>query len=519
MASQIIGDGNVVPPLNITAPAPLIDLRGFRWTTVDEEVNGAQVDQEAEEKSSSRDISEHHERQSQQPLIHAAASSFQRPPFFPGSGGPPGFPGPPRPPGEADTDAPTLQEDATTTQLTEQLGLVHGLPPPALPLFPLTQFQGAYAGNGFNTIFRPRPKVDSTRFPITPNTGGFPDDNTLELNLTTEQLTFGETIGEIPNRGLSLNDQPDITLGGFPYLQTIQDVTNTDTGKGDRPNPKGIHFEPGMWLNVPDSGSPANKASISRMACIPHGTTINAQGLAPTKVQTTTRGGREGPPSFDVPDNILDITPFPIGQPSNKILFPSLQVKNKDSPRIPQNLDKFNQAGTITDDIIKNPNLVLKNAIQGQTITETIAFEVSTGPPAPKASMNGGGTANISFLAGTQSPITTQAPSTNDKPNAHAAFMTSKFWIETVAYQVNVPRLTTRDTILLKPKMPNNTAPTPVFAITPPARLPSPPKTITVPGVQIQYSQTVNLNFATLAWPHVSVATLVPTGPQPFKMT
>jgi hypothetical protein len=27
--------------------------------------------------------------------------------------------------------------------------------------------------------------------------------------------------------------------------------------------------------------------------------------------------------------------------------------------------------------------------------------------------------------------------------------------------------------------------------------------------LQLQYSQTVNLNFATLTWPHVSVATLV----------
>ena len=39
------------------------------------------------------------------------------------------------------------------------------------------------------------------------------------------------------------------------------------------------------------------------------------------------------------------------------------------------------------------------------------------------------------------------------------------------------------------------------------------PKTITVTYTQIQYSQQVFLNFNTLTWPHVSVATLVPASP------
>jgi hypothetical protein len=106
--------------------------------------------------------------------------------------------------------------------------------------------------------------------------------------------------------------------------------------------------------------------------------------------------------------------------------------------------------------------------------------------------------------------------------------MKSKFWIERVAYQVNVPKLTTQTTVLLKPTMPSNsTAPTPVFAITTPPNGVPETKVITVPGIQIQSSQTVNLNFAApgppkgelLTWPHVSVATLVPTGPQSFQMT
>jgi hypothetical protein len=49
-----------------------------------------------------------------------------------------------------------------------------------------------------------------------------------------------------------------------------------------------------------------------------------------------------------------------------------------------------------------------------------------------------------------------------------------------------------------------------VFNVEPPHEITA-PKTITVVSTQIQYSQVVFLNFAGLTWPHVSVATLVPT--------
>ena len=289
--------------------------------------------------------------------------------------------------------------------------------------------------------------------------------------------------------------------------------------QGDSPIPSGIHFEPGMWLFVPNSDSPKNAPSVVRMASIPHGTTINAQGFAPTSANN-------GPPKFDLPQNILDTTPFNIGKFTSKIPFPSMDATNQQTARLPQNLKPFSDAGTINTDIIKNPNLVLKKAIDGQDIRETIVFEVTTGPTngPTSAKLNGGGTANISFLAGTQNPITTASPGANDTPNAHAAFMTARFWIETVAYTVNVPRLTTRDRFLLRPVMPkasdgkDSTAPTPVFVITPPQKLPAEAQTVKIAGIQIQYSQTVNLNFATLTWPHVSVATLVPSDPQPFTI-
>ncbi|GAB7327494.1 hypothetical protein MBLNU13_g11368t1 [Cladosporium sp. NU13] len=506
MASQLTEDGHVIPPLNITAPAPIINLRGFKWDTVDEEVQGHDAAPATDVGPSPEPRSSGAVEQvpGQQTLLFAqevppvpqkeAVSVSEKAP----------------PAGQLPAPRLPLSPEALGAQLPAQLGLVPGQPLPSAPLFPLTQFQGAYAGNGFNLIFRPRPNNDKTPFdnpPVGPN------DNVLELNLTTEQLTFGETIGDIPNRGLNLNNQSDVTLGGFPYLQTIQDVTNRETGKGDRIKPTGIHFEPGMWLNVPATDSPKNGPSVVRMASIPHGTTINAQSLSPAK-QATALGGNAGAPSFDV----IDTTPFPIGtnQPLNPNPFASsMDASSTNSPRIPQLLTKFVKAGTITTEIIKNPNLVLQNAIRGQDIRENITFEVSTGSPTEQ--LNGGGTANISFLAGSQDPGTTSVPTS---PNAHAPFMKARFWVETVAYDVVVPRFTTRDPVLLKPTMPkDSTAPTPVFAVTPPSKLPSQPKTIKIPGVQIQYSQTVFLNFAGLTWPHVSVATLCPKNPQPFTMT
>jgi len=263
MASQLTEDGHVIPPLNITAPAPIINLRGFKWDTVDQEVQGHDTAPVTEEtppeeprvSGANEQLPEQHE---QTLLLAQAIPTIQQKVAVPVLGKAP-------PAGQLPAPRLPVSPEALGAQLPAQLGLVPGQPLPPAPLFPLTQFQGAYAGNGFNLIFRPRSTNDQTPFqnpPVGPN------DNILELNLTTEQLTFGETIGDIPNRGLNQNNQPDVTLGGFPYLQTIQDVTNTETGKGDRIKPVGIHFEPGMWLNVPATDSPKNGPSVVRIASI-----------------------------------------------------------------------------------------------------------------------------------------------------------------------------------------------------------------------------------------------------------
>jgi hypothetical protein len=64
---------------------------------------------------------------------------------------------------------------------------------------------------------------------------------------------------------------------------------------------------------------------------------------------------------------------------------------------------------------------------------------------------------------------------------------------------------------LVRAEVPAN-APAPVFSVTSPSAIDK-NQSITVTFTQIPYSQRVLLNFANLSWPHVSVATLVPTTP------
>ena len=282
------------------------------------------------------------------------------------------------------------------------------------PLGPLAELPGTWRGHGFNVIWRPH-QVGLPGDP--PN-----QDRVLELNLTEETLEFTRIPGAIPNRGLL---QPDINLFGVTYLQQIS----------DRLLKAGIHAEPGVWASVPATTDPDEKASVVRMASIPHGTTINAQGTA-----LTVNGGPEIKPN--------NIKPFPIGKPGNPIDFPEANLATATKFRLPQppQISQFHQS------MIDNPNSVLTDAIKGQKITKTIVLIIDTTPAAPLVS---GGTDNISFLVGTK-----------DGPNALAAEMSAIFWIETVEDAGKPPFL------------------------------------------QLQYTQTVSLNFRGLTWPHVSVATL-----------
>jgi hypothetical protein len=247
---------------------------------------------------------------------------------------------------------------------------------------------------------------------------------------------------------------------------------------------------------------------VARMASIPHGTTIVAQGVALPAIN--------GNPNISA----VDITPFLGGQPGNPIPFQNQIVTNQTTRRIPQDLSTFITAGTITQALLSDPNSMLRNQIANQTITQTIVIEISTKPgsplpngplPAgsnPSAPDFGGGTSNIAFLLGQSNP-----PPGGPGSNANAFQMDAVFWIETVVYDVQVPEMPAgTPPVVLDPVQKGSVPLVPSFV----ASIPFVPGkgfaggTVKVATTQIQYSQKVMLDFAGLTWPHVSVASLVP---------
>jgi hypothetical protein len=325
-------------------------------------------------------------------------------------------------------------------------GLAPGLAPPLDPRGLLAGFVGnlplalpgqdnplrSWSGQGFNMIWRP-------------NFGGQSGDKDffLELNLTQESLSFTDITGSGQNIGIANRGalQPDILLGGIAYLQQVTDRTS---GVGQ-------HFEPGVWINVPSTTAPAAPGSVVRMGSIPHGTTINLEGIV-----------------FTAPAPLIantSITPFKVGSPDDGITglvtppFPEQTIANDTTSRTPS----ANVPG-LTQDVLSNPNLLLQNAIVGQNITQTTVLIIASDPtllpspvgPLPAHAASGGGIADIEFLSG----------GVSTGFNAKVLSTTATFWIETVLN-------------------PDNTT-----------------------FLQLQYTQRVLLVFNGLVWPHVSVATL-----------
>lgn len=350
------------------------------------------------------------------------------------------------------------------------------------PLGPLSAFVGDFVGNGFNTIFRPDSAASPTKLPNAVPPPPPPHDNVLELNLTSETLSFSKSLGSVPNRGTG--QQPDAFLNGVPYVQTINDITIHGESVG-------IHFEPGIWIHVPATIIPALGEAITRMASIPHGTTIEAQGLVDP--------AKPGPPNIAP----VDITPI-INATGNPFKFPSQTATNPNTLRIPQDLGPFIARGTITQAMLDDPNSLLRAHISKQNIVSTTSIFISTAPP-PPVGLFGGGTDNIAFLLG---------QSAANAPNAQATKMTAVFWIETVEETILVPpvKIGQQFAVKAKPSIAGQRVPT--FSGLAPFDIDM-PRQIKVSFTQIQYTQTVLLNFNGLTWPHVSVNTLVPADDVP----
>ncbi|MGO8986748.1 MAG: heme-binding protein [Terriglobales bacterium] len=305
----------------------------------------------------------------------------------------------------------------------------------------LADLAGTWHGKGFNLIARPDKEGNAPLF--------------LELNQTSETLRFDPIASSIPNRG---NAQDDIELFGLTYLQKISDAV---TGGA-------LHIEPGIWISVPQTTAPSETASVARMASIPHGNALLAQGTA-ISVNPLPGG------TFAI--DPVNTAPFPQGaaMPAGGTQggFPEYDLSNT-TPAATNSRTPFGDTppvalpaainGVPMQTVVNDPTRLLQQAIQGQNIEEMVVLQIATVASLnfqanPKPVTNGGGgIENIAFL----------------ETNADTALVFATFWIEKIKHPAHH-------------------------------------------FMQLQYVQTVLLNFPLLppgkppvpfSWPHVSVATL-----------
>ncbi len=364
----------------------------------------------------------------------------------------------------------------------------------------LGEMAGSWHGHGFNLIGRPDFQNKQTVY--------------LQLNQTDETLKIDPIGSSIPNRGFGQND---IELFGLTYLQKISDVF---TGGA-------LHIEPGIWVTqpcttYPPESAPQNEQIVARMANVPHGNSLLAQGTArrftgaPVLKTPTAEYAFSDFPSFNTTP-FAAATPATPAAPATPEVFNAAGSSEKlnaaaavpplkpftpydvslpsgaGNPRTPFNTTPADPPlpndikGVAMQDVINDPITLLQQVItqqqsEGHTF-EGVVLNISTeatllfrqnknDPAGPivtvKPSNGGGGIKNLLFLDG-------EIVAGKEAPNAHAATVYATFWIEKVMH----------------PHRP--------------------------PFVQLQYAQMVVLNFPIFAllptivnigWPHVSVGTL-----------
>jgi hypothetical protein len=219
-------------------------------------------------------------------------------------------------------------------------------------LGPLQDLPGFWEGTGFNLIARPDFSENS------------PNGFYLELNLLRETIEFTPIGSPVFNRG---SRQDDIAIYGVTYLHRVTDGV---TGEA-------LHIEPGMWLTIPATSTPQADASIARLATIPHGNAVCTVGFTEQVVP-------DGLPTIP-PANTV---PYPAGSqppaPGTANPYPEYDLSSDSAFRttpVP--------AG-ITQEIIDDPNVLLRQALVGQTLTHITRLITST----DKA----GGIDNIPFI-------------------------------------------------------------------------------------------------------------------------
>jgi hypothetical protein len=350
----------------------------------------------------------------------------------------------------------------------------------ALQLGPLAPLVGTWKGRGFNVMWRP----DN---PSSPPFGAI--KRFLELNLTSETFDFSVIPGVVPNRGL--NPQTDLSLYGLHYLQRVTDADKPPFSTAGQ----ALHIEPGLFMNVPASQTPAVGPTIVRMASIPHGVSLLFQGKTPSTVPVP--GKPVIPPIYPIagmptftpqnPPACASVSAPPIAglgiQPVD-IPAPAGDGKEHLVPEVTLGCDVAGSQsnGPYPADIpqayVNDPNSILRDAIADQDILGTITIQLST-------TGAGSGIENIPFL-GTANPTQPSAPT-----NANAFVLQSEatFWIEWVrldGYPPFLPEARVLDPTILgiEPFWP-----TPTF-------------------LQLQYSQVSILVFNNVLWPHINLATM-----------
>ena len=223
---------------------------------------------------------------------------------------------------------------------------------------------------------------------------------------------------------------------GLTYMQQISE---TSTGAG-------LHIEPGIWARVPGTTDPSEPPSVVRMASIPHGTVVLAQGVSEI---------HPGGPQHIPDNNILRSSSAapPANGDFNAVAQTftelDLSIRPNFAPPLP---------GSPRDDAQpeqRPPGRASEFTPRHEMKSRTF-LHVSTTHSIIKA---GGGTANTAFLAASGNP---------PGGNARATEVEATFWIETIAGTGGHPD-----------------------------------------KHQLQYTQLVMLDFNGIHWPHVTVATLL----------
>jgi len=350
----------------------------------------------------------------------------------------------------------------------------------------LAELAGNWHGTGFNLVARPDFQDQTNVF--------------LELNLTSETTKFDPISSSIPNRGFV---QPDIELFGLTYLQKISDAT---TGGA-------LHIEPGIWITQPATSDPplappTGGQLVSRMANIPHGNSLLAQGLATTFNGPPTLSSGGNPvsgaspgfslfPSFNT--TAIDLQPpLAAGKPLGAPVFAAGTSEQQSKPgggftqytlsvpfsatntRTPLGNVPPVLPPAITQTLLNDPVTLLQQTIQGQ-VAQGYAFSgvVLNIATSPEIDFFTAPVINGSSLPGTTPVNLVQASGGTEnllflQPNADTTLVYATFWLEKLTH----------------------------------------PEQPTI--MQLQYAQMVMLNFPALtipgkpafAWPHVSVATL-----------